>query len=140
MATATTTKSTSKFTPAQEAIILEAVRANDNVANLELAEKLASRDDMKCEDGSARETRSITAKMSRMKEAHGFTYARKAPQTKDGKPVQNKIDLVARIATLAGITADMLDGLEKAPKGTLQTLEGIASRLADYDADDAVAA
>ena len=132
MATSTT-KSTSKFTAAQEAIILEAVRANDNVANLELATALAARADMACEDGSPREVRSVTAKLSRMKESNGFTYERKAPATKDGKPVTNKLALVAKIATLAGITAEMLDGLEKAPKGTLETIAGFAERLAEYD-------
>lgn len=135
MATATV-KSTSTYTPAQEAVILEAVRANGNVANLAVATALAGDKRMNLEDGTPRQPKSITAKLSRMKEAHGFTYERKATTTKDGKPVQKKLDLVAKIAEMAGVTVKQLDGLEKAPKGTLETVAGIAARLADYEAED----
>ena len=126
------TEKTPNYSAAQEKIILDAIRANGNVANLTLAEKLASDPRMNDNDGNARKPRAITAKMSRMAEAEGFRYERKQPTTKDGKPVTKKNDLVARIATLAGVEAAKLDGLEKAPKNALDTL---ASAFADLTAE-----
>ena len=119
-------KSTSTYTDAQVAIILEAIAANGNVANAEIAKALAADPRMNVvgEDGkpSPRKPQGITAKMARMKEAYGFTYERKEPTTKDGKPVTKKTELVERIATLAGVAASKLDNLDKASKGALETL------------------
>ena len=113
---------TPNYSPEQEKIILDVVRANDNVANLELATELSERQDMYDSEGNKRKPRAITAKMTRMAEASGFKYERKQPTTKDGKPVQKKLDLVKRIAELAGVTVEKLDGMEKSPKLALDTL------------------
>lgn len=122
---------TPNYSTAQETIILNAIRENGNVANLALAEVLAAREDMRDNDGQVRKARAITAKMSRMAEANGFTYERKAPTTKDGKAVTKKTDLVARIATLSGVTAAKLNGLETAPK---LALESLVSAFAEREA------
>jgi hypothetical protein len=135
MATASTAAKVANYTPAQEQIILDAVRANGNVANLELAEKLAKRSDMRDADGNERKARGITAKMSRMKEAHGFTYERKAPTTKDGKPVTKKTEIVGEIAKLAGVTAERLDALDKASKGALEILRDVLTSMSEEIAE-----
>jgi hypothetical protein len=64
--------------------------------------------------------RSIIAKMNRM----GVPYERKQPTTKTGEPVSKKVDVVAEIARLAGVSVASLDGLDKAPKLALTTLRG----------------
>lgn len=116
------TEKTPNYSATQESIILAAIAANGNVANIAVATTLAADPRMNDNDGNERKPRAIVAKMSRMADAHGFKYERKQPTTKDGKPVQKKLDLVALIASRAGVTADKLDGLEKAPKLALDTL------------------
>jgi len=127
----TMTVKTANFTAAQESIILAAVRANGNVASQQVAEALCENAEMNDADGNKRETKSVIAKMSRMKEAHGFTYARKVAVSKTGDAIVKKADLVNAIATSAGVTADKLDGLDKATKATLQF---IAAEMADLAA------
>lgn len=112
------TEKTPNYSDAQVALILAAIEANDGVADKSVAEKLAQDARMNGENGP-RNVRSIIAKMTRM---DGVNYVRQQPTTKDGKPVQKKNELVERIATLAGVTASKLDGLEKAPKLALETL------------------
>jgi hypothetical protein len=130
------TEKTPNYSTAQEALILEAIRDNGNVADFDLATKLAADPRMNMDEGKgeARKARGITAKMARMKDAEGFTYKGKQPTTKDGKPVTKKTDLVARIAELSGVVADKLSGLEKAPKLALETL---AEYLAEDDSEAA---
>ena len=109
---------TPNYSDAQVALILATIEANGGVANKSVAETLAVDPRMNDADGNARNVRSIIAKMTRM----DVNYQRQQPTTKDGKPVQKKNDLVARIATLANVPAAKLDGLEKAPKLALDTL------------------
>lgn len=116
------TEKTPNYSPAQEKLIVEAIAANDGVANKAVAETLANDPRMNGEDGP-RKVRSIIAKMRRVVETReDFSYERVQPATKDGKPVTKKTDLVARIAALSGATASKLDGLDKAPKLALDTL------------------
>ena len=118
---------TPNYSPAQENLILAAIAANDGVADKSVAETLAANPEMNGENGP-RNVRSIIAKMIRM---DGVNYVRQQPTTKDGKPVQKKLDLVAKIAASANVAASKLDGLEKAPKLALETLAAsFASREA----------
>lgn len=124
-ANASTVANNNKYTAVQEALILAAIKANGNVANQTIAEALAADPRMNDESNGkseARTARGIIAKMSRMKDANGFTYERKVTLSKSGAPVQKKLDMVARIAERAGVAAAKLDGLEKAPKLALETL------------------
>lgn len=111
---------TPNYSPAQEALILAAVEANGGVANKSVAEKLAADPAMNADEGkgAARNVRSIIAKMTRM----DIGYQRQQPTTKDGKPVNKKLDLVKSIADLSGVTASKLDGLDKAPKLALEAI------------------
>ncbi len=90
------------FTPEQEAAIRAAEPLNQAKAR-ELAASMGKTE------------RSITAKAVRM----GLTYERKQPTTKSGGKVEKKETIVSEIAALVG---GNLDGLDKAPKGVLQTL------------------
>lgn len=111
------------YSDAQVAIMVAAIRDNGNVANMALAEKLAADERMNDNDKNPRKARSIVAKLRKVvDENEGFTYERKATVTKDGKPVQKKLDLVSRIATAANVPVAKLDGMEKAPKLALETL------------------
>jgi len=124
------TDKTPNYSADQENIILAAVRENGNIANLALAEKLAADPRMNGADGP-RKPRGITAKMSRMAEAGGFKYERKAPTTKDGQPVVKKLDAVKEIARLAGVDFAKLDGMEKAPKLALDTIRTALADMAE---------
>lgn len=121
---------TNKYSSSQEATILAAIFENGNVANKALAEQLAEREDMRDEDGQPRKARAIIAKMSRMKDVAGFTYESVQPVTKSGQPVTKKTDLVARIAELADVDVATLSGMEKSPKGALETLVAAFAKAA----------
>ena len=116
------TEKTPNYSDSQVSLMTSAIRDNGGVANLALATTLSENSAMNAADGP-RKPRSIVAKLRRIvDENDGFSYERKAPTTKDGKPVQKKLDLVSQIATLADVSADKLDGMEKAPKLALETL------------------
>jgi len=117
------TDKTPNYTATQEALILEEIGKTG--ANITTAERLAAMAEMNDAEGKERKPRAITAKMSRMAEKHGFKYERKQPTTKDGKPVTNKTDLVAKIAAALDLATDALDGLEKSPKAALETLHAV---------------
>lgn len=104
MTTATAKKSASKYTAAQEQRI-----ASFGPLNQAAAETLAA------EFGADFTARGVIAKISRM----GLPYARKVAVSKTGAPIENKDKLVAEITTIVGGT---LEGLDKAPKPTLQKL------------------
>ena len=111
------------YSDAQVAIIMAAIAANGGVANKSVAETLAADPRMNGENGP-RNVRSIIAKMTRM----DVGYQRQQPQTKDGKPVTKKTELVAAIAKAAGVPVSKLDGGDKAPKLFLETvLEALAA-------------
>lgn len=112
------TEKTPNYTAAQENLIREAAEANGGTLNLAIAETLAANPAMNDADGNTRKARSIVAKISRM----GLDYERKQNVTKDGRPVAKKADLVARIATLAGVNVARLDGMANSPKMALETL------------------
>lgn len=96
------TDKTPNYTPEQEARIREMAPLNQAKAQV-LAEEFG------------KSARSVTAKAVRM----GIAYERKQPQTKNGQPVERKEAIVAEIAEMVNAN---LEGLEKAPKGALQTL------------------
>jgi len=106
------------YTDAQVKLIEAAVAANGGRGNLSVAETLARNPEMNDSAGHQRKARAIVAKMSRM----NVPYDRKVAVSKNGKPVSKKSDLVARIATLAGVSVESLSGLDSAPKLTLDTL------------------
>ncbi len=111
------------YSTAQVALIVAAIEANDGIADISVATELAENPAMNTADGDKRKARSIVAKMRRIVDTvEGFSYARKVATTKDGRPVQKKVDLVNRIASLADVSAAKLDGLDKAPKLALETL------------------
>lgn len=95
-------KKAPNFTPEQEAMITAAAPLNQAKAR-ELAAAMGKTE------------RSITAKAVRM----GVAYERKQSTTKNGGKVERKEAIVAEIAAIVG---GSLDGLDKAPKGVLQTL------------------
>jgi hypothetical protein len=130
---------TPNYSPAQETLILNAIRANGNIANKTIAEQLAADPAMDGADGP-RKPRAITAKMSRMKVEHGFEYERKAPVSKTGAPIQKKLDLVAKIARMADVSVASLDNLDKASKGALEVLADLVTELAERREDEAEAA
>ncbi len=109
------------YTPAQETLILAS--AVNGVFSLSSAETLAANPEMDGPDGP-RKPRSIVAKMSRMVAASGgtLTYERKMTLSKTGNPVSKKADIVKTIAERAGVSVAKLDGLDKAPKGALETI------------------
>lgn len=94
----------SKYSAEQEARI----RAEAPL-NQAKAEALAA------EFGPKFSARSVIAKAVRMEVA----YERKVAVTKTGAPVERKEAIVAEIASLVGAN---LEGLDKAPKGALQSL------------------
>lgn len=112
------TEKTPNYSTAQVALILAAIEANGGVGNKSVAETLAANASMNTADGEPRNYRSIIAKMNRM----NVPYERKVPTAKDGSAVEKKIEIVAEIATLAGVAASKLDTLEKSSKGALQSL------------------
>ena len=101
---------TPNYTVAQENLILAA--ADAGTLNLAAAETLAANPAMNDADGNPRKARSIVAKINRM----GLPYERKVAVSKSGEPVEDKADIVARIAVKV---AGNLDGLDKAPKAAL---------------------
>lgn len=129
------TDKTPNYTATQEALILAEIGKTG--ANLATAERLAAMSEMNDAEGKERKPRAITAKMSRMAEAHGFKYERKQPTTKDGKPVTNKTDLVAKIAAALDLAKESLDGLEKSPKGALETLHAVIGDMIAEREEDA---
>lgn len=132
---------TPNYSAAQVSIMLAAVAANGNVADQTLAETLAANPEMDApadaKQPGPRKARAIIAKLRRLAETEGFTYKRKEPTTKTGKPVTNKVALVKEIVTMAGVTAAALDGLEKAPKGALETLRDVLAAMDEDEADAA---
>lgn len=101
------------YTAAQEALI-----AAEAPLNYDKAQALAALPAMNTADGSPRKARSIVAKAIRM----GVTYERQVRVTKTGEAVVRKDELVAQIAESAGLAVESLAGLEKSPKGALQSL------------------
>jgi hypothetical protein len=126
-----TKEKTPNYSAAQVALIVSTAAAAGGSLNLDLAKSLAADPAMNSEDGP-RNYRSIVAKISQMVRAGDtvevdgenvpITYERKQPTTKDGKPVTKKVDLVNQIASLAGVNAAKLDGMDKAPKQALETI------------------
>jgi hypothetical protein len=115
---------TPNYTAAQEAMIVAASEAGP--LNLDVAKSLAADPAMNTADGEARNYRSIVAKISRM----GLTYDRKVAVSKDGSPITKKSDLVTRIATLAGVNAAKLEGMDKSPKGALEVIVAAFEKVA----------
>jgi hypothetical protein len=107
---------TSKYTPAMETAIRDAAPLN-----AEIAARLAA------EFGNGITAKSVTAKAIRMNVA----YNRKVAVSKNGAPVEKKESIVDEIS---GIVNANLDGLEKAPKGALQTLRDFL--VANQDEED----
>ena len=107
---------TPNYSPAQVALITAAAAAGS--LNLDVAKSLAANPEMNTADGEPRNYRSIVAKISRM----GLSYDRKVATSKDGSPVTKKSDLVSRIATLAGVNASKLEGMDKSPKSALEAI------------------
>ncbi len=99
-----TKQTASKYSAAQEARIQAEAPLNQAKATA-----------LATEFGPKFTARSVIAKAVRM----GVPYERKVAVTKTGAPVERKEAIVAEIASLVGET---LDGLDKAPKGALQTL------------------
>ena len=97
------------YTAVQEASIRAAV-AQAGVANLAVATAVGA--------DLGKSARSVIAKMVRM----GITYERKARVTKAGGEIVRKSELVARIATLAGVQATAIASLEGASKAELEVL------------------
>lgn len=116
---------TVKFSPAQEAIILEVAAAHGGVLNGDIVKaELCTRADMR-EAGSNEDRgfRSIVGKVSQMERSGSpFKYVKAAPKTKDGRPVTRKVDLVASIADAVGLAASKLNGMETSPKSALESL------------------
>lgn len=101
------------YTAAQEALIA-------SVENLDYAgaQALAALPEMNDADGNPRKARSIVAKAVRM----GVPYSKQVRVSKTGDAVVRKDELVAQIAESAGVAVEALAGLEKSPKGVLQSL------------------
>lgn len=140
---------TPNYSAMQTGLILAAAAANGGSLNLDIAKSLAANPAMDGEDGP-RNYRSIVAKISRMVtagdtvevdgESVAVVYERKQPTTKDGKPVTKKVDLVNRIASLAGINAAKLDGMDKSPKQALEAIvSALESRESESEADESEA-
>ena len=124
------TEKTPNYTEAQVALIVSTIRDNGGVADKSVAETLAANPAMNV-DGEPRKVRSIIAKMRRVVDDNpDLSYAKVQPTTKDGRPVQKKLDLVARIAAGSGIAASKLNGLEKGPKLALESLAAWADSVA----------
>ena len=104
------------YTAAQVALIVAA----SEVATLDLdaAKALAALPEMNDSDGNPRNYKSVIAKISRL----ALPYARKVATSKNGLPVTKKSDLVSRIATLAGVNASKLEGMDKSPKSALEAI------------------
>jgi len=102
---------TPNYTEAQEAILLDAAKANGGVLNLDDAKELAEDARLKDANGNLRNYRSIVAKIGRLATASpdAIRYETKQPETK--KDGVKKSDLVSRIAA---IVEGNMDGLEKA--------------------------
>lgn len=141
------------YSPSQVALIVAAAAANGGVLNADIAASLAANPAMNKEDGTAREPKSIIAKISRMVAAKEetddgtvITYQRKQPETKDGKPITKKADLVTRIATAVGVDRSTLESMDKSSKGALELLADKVEALreaadaADEGEDEAEAA
>lgn len=119
------------YSAAQVALITSVAASNGGVLNIDLAKSLSANPAMNNDEG-ARPYKSIIAKIARMVTAGDtvevdgetvtITYERKQPTTKTGKPVTKKTDLVNRIATLAGVNAAKLDGMDNSPKQALETI------------------
>lgn len=109
---------TPNYTAAQEDVIRSVAATAGGTLNLALATSIASDPAMNTADGSARNVKSVIAKINRM----GIPYERKQSTTKDGRPVVKKSDLVGRIAAAAGVQASKLDGADKSPKLALETI------------------
>lgn len=123
------------FSTAQEQLIRDTAAANGGTLNLALVKTLAADAAMNTADGEPRNYRSIVAKVSLMtRSGEPFSYERKQPTTKDGKPVTKKTDLVADIARLTGVAVAKLDGMDKSPKLALESI--VAALEAREDADD----
>lgn len=110
MTQATSKKSASKYSAAQEQAIRAA--AATGPLNQDVANRLAA------EFGEGFTGKSVIAKITRM----GLPYARKVAVTKTGGKVESKQDIVAEIAA---VVAGNLDGLDKAPKAALQALRDV---------------
>jgi hypothetical protein len=103
---------TVNYTATQEALI-----AAQAPVDFEKAQALASLTEMNTAEGVSRKARSIVAKAVRM-----GVYSAAARVTKSGEAVVREDELVAQIARSAGVSVDALAGLEKSPKGALQSL------------------
>ena len=129
---------TANYSPAQVAIIAAVAASNGGVLNYDLAKVIAARDDMRTAEGETREPKSIVAKISRMVTAKevtadgvAITYARKVAETKDGKPITKKADLVTRIAAAVGVDRSTLESMDKSSKGALELLADKVEALRD---------
>lgn len=111
-----TKEKTVNYSAVQEALITAA--AATATLDLAAAHVLAANPAMNTADGQPRNYKSIIAKISRM----GLPYARKQPTTKDGRAVVKKSDLVSQIASLAGVTASKLEGMDASPKAALEAI------------------
>ena len=113
----TTPVKTPNYSAAQEQIIRDFAETSGTL-NIAFAKAIAALPTMLDNDGNVRKAASIVAKIARL----GLAYERKQPVTKTGEPVVKKSELVARIASLAGLNASTLDGMEKSPKDSLTAL------------------
>jgi hypothetical protein len=121
----TTTKKTNvakstNYTPEQEAQ-LKALYVAGNTDKASLA-KIVGKSE-----------RSIVAKLSRM-----GIYKKQEYKTKSGEAVTSKEDIVESIATIMGVSSEVLGGLEKANKSCLQLIaHALAEVSAMVSTDDA---
>lgn len=113
----TTIEKTPNYSTAQEQIIRD-YAASNGVLNIDHAKALAAMPALNATDGTPRKAASIVAKIARL----GLDYQRKMPVTKTGETPVKKTELVAQIAGLVSVSVAALDGMEKSPKGALQSL------------------
>jgi len=110
------TEKTVNYTPAQEAVIRGfAGTGTDGKLTKADTETLAADPRMNTADGKPRSPKSIVAKINRM----GLDYERAVAKRKDGSKVETKADIVAEIATLAGVS---FENLTVAARGDLVKL------------------
>ena len=117
MTTITTAVKAPNYSPAQEQIIRD-YAASNGVMNIAHANALAAMPALNTLDGEPRKAASVVAKIARL----GLDYQRKMPVTKTGETPVKKSELVAQIASLVSVSVAALDGMEKSPKGALQSL------------------
>jgi hypothetical protein len=114
-----TKEKTPNYSAAQEAIIATVALEKGGVLTFADCEDIASRVDMRDNEGNFRKPRSIVAKITRMPHV---AYKAKERVTKSGAAIERKDEIVAQIANKAGVAVSALEGMQKSPKEALVTL------------------